>query len=159
MRSFASSLFLCGLSLHAATPSVKPAPDAAQQEQTVLSIRQFATAHLDRHTNLSCAQVAAAAGTKTITVEFSAAPHRGTDPAIDVSALLEDVFATSNAAEFRFDHFGTIAGKPLAAYNYSFQSNGKLHAGTIYADETTGAISRITFRGAEAPAHLFCSAR
>ncbi len=138
---------------------MRPAPDAAQQEQTVRSIKQFATAHLDRHTNLSCAQVATPAGTKTITVDFSATAHHGADPNVNVSALLEEVFSTSNAAEFRFDHFGTIAGKHLAAYNYSFQLDGKVHAGSIYADETTGAISRITFRGAEAPAHLFCSAR
>jgi hypothetical protein len=138
---------------------MRPAPDAAQQEQTVRSIKQFATAHLDRHTNLSCVQVATPTGTKTITVDFSATAHHGADPNANVSALLEEVFSTSNAAEFRFDHFGTIAGKPLAAYNYSFQLDGKVHAGVIYADETTGAISRIAFRGAEAPAHLFCTAR
>jgi hypothetical protein len=45
----------------------------------------------------------------------------------------------------------------MAVYNYSFQINGKTRAGSIFADETTGAISRITFRGADRPAHLFCS--
>jgi hypothetical protein len=136
-----------------------PAPDAARQEQTINNVRQFASSHLDRHANLSCAQVATTASTKTITVEFTDVAHRGTPSSLDATGMIQDVLAISSGTDFEFDHYGTIGGKPFAAYRYSFQTNGKTHAGLIYADEETGAISRVTFRGADQAAHLFCSSR
>ena len=158
MRCLASSVaFLFALSLHAESPKLSP-PDAARQQQTLDNIKQFALTHLDRSTNLACTQVGSPANSKTITIELSAgAAHRGTASGIDTSALLENVFAASNGTEFQFDHWGTIRGKQLAAYRYSNRVNGRTHAGLVYADET-GDISRITFRDANAPAHLFCSA-
>jgi hypothetical protein len=158
MRCLASSLaFFCALSLHAESPKLAP-PDPAQEQQTLDNIKQFAITHLDRNANLSCTQIGAPSSSKVITIELSAGPaHRGTASAIDTGVLLEDVFATSNGTEFQFDHWGTIRGKQMAAYRYSNHLNGKTHAGLVYADEN-GAISRITFRGADAPAHLFCSA-
>ena len=140
MRSLA---FLFALSLQA-----QPA-----RPELLEKIKQLAP-----HENLSCTQVGSPANSKTITIELSAgAAHRGTASGIDTSALLENVFAASNGTEFQFDHWGTIRGKQLAAYRYSNRVNGRTHAGLVYADET-GAISRITFRDANAPAHLFCSA-
>ncbi len=154
MRGIASSLaFFCTLSLHAESPRLGP-PDSMRQEQTLNRIKEFAAA-LDR---LSCVQAPSPGSAKTITVEFAGA-HPGVPSSIDVAGLLQDVFAVSSQAEFHWDHSGTVRGQGLAAYNYSFQINGKTHAGSIYADENTGAISRITFRGADAPAHLFCSSQ
>jgi hypothetical protein len=155
MRSIASSLaFFCALSLHAESPRLTP-PDSDRQERTLHNIKQFAAGSLDR---LSCTQSASAGSAKTITVEFSGA-RRGTPSSVDTGRLLEDVFAPSSQTEFHWDHWGTIAGKAVGVYNYSFQINGKTHAGSIFADENSGAIARITFRGADAPAHLFCSAQ
>lgn len=159
MRCFASSLtLLCALALHAETPAATrlSPPDALRQEQTINNVRQFAAAHLDRHANLSCAQVSAPQA-KTVTVDFSATPHRGTPSNFEATAALEEVLAPATGANFEFDHFGTIGGKATAAYRYSYQLEGKTHAGMIYADENTGALARVTFRGS-VPAHLFCSA-
>ncbi len=153
MRSIASSLALfCILGLHA--ESVKAPPDSMQQEQTVHRIRQFASA-VD---GMSCTEAPSAGNAKTITIDFSEARGGAVSP-IDAHSLLQDVFAVSSQAEFHWDHFGTLGGKAKVVYNYSFQINGKTRAGSVFADENTGAISRITFRGAEAAAHLFCSAR
>jgi len=91
-------------------------------------------------------------------VEFGETPHRGAEANTVTAALVEDVFAPSSAAEFRWDHWAAVNGKTLAVFAYSFVMNGKTHAGTVFADESTGAIARMTFRGVEAPAHLFCSA-
>ena len=152
MRSLA--LFLA-LSLHA--ESRLAPPDSAREQQTLDSIKQFALTHLDRGANLSCSQVGAPASSKTITVEL-VPTHHGAASSIDAGGLFEDVFAVSSATEFQWDHWSNVKGKTEAVYRYSSRVNGKTHAGLIFADEPTGAISRITFRGADAPAHLFCSA-
>jgi hypothetical protein len=155
MRSIVSSLaFFCALGLHAESPRVAP-PDSDRQERTLHNIKQFASAQVDR---LSCTQIASPGSAKTITVEFSGA-RRGTPSSIETGSLLQEVFAPSSQTEFHWDHWGTINGKAMAVYNYSFQVNGKTRAGSIFADENSGAIARITFRGADAPAHLFCSAQ
>jgi hypothetical protein len=152
MRGFTSSLaFFCVLTLHAESP--RPAPD----QQTLDHVKQFALTHLDRSTNLSCTQIGSPSSSKTVTIEMAAMPHRGAASNIDTGALFEDVFAPSSQTEFQWDHWGAVRGKTEAVYRYSSHVNGKTHAGLIYADEATGAISRITFRGADASAHLFCS--
>ena len=153
MRSLA---LIFVLSLHAESPKLTP-PDSAREQQTLDNIKQFALTHLDRGTNLSCTQVGTPASSKTITVELAPARH-GTPSSIDAAGLFEDVFAPSSATEFQWDHWSSVKGKTEAVYRYSSRANGKTRAGLIFADETTGAISRITFRGADAPAHLFCSA-
>lgn len=157
MRSFASSLALvCAVSLYAESPKLAP-PDSAREQQTLDNIKQFAATHLDRSANLSCTQVGAPSSSKTITIELAPSRH-GTASSVDAAGLLEDVFAPSSATEFQWDHWSNGKGKTEAVYRYSSRANGKTRAGLIFADET-GAISRITFRGAEAPAHLFCSAK
>ena len=154
MRCFASSLALfCALTLDAQYQ--KPAPD----QQTLDNLKQFASTHLDRSAVLSCTQAASPASSRTITIELTETPaHRGAGSNIDAGSLFEDVFAPSSGTGFQFDHWGTIRGKIKAVYRYSSHTNGKTHAGLIYADEATGAIDRITFRSADAAAHLFCSA-
>ena len=129
---------------------VRPAPDASHQEQTISSIRKYAVEQL---AEVGCVQ-AAVPNSKTLTVDFEGG-HRG--PAVEASSLLKEVFAPSSNAQFRFDHFAEIGGKKLAAYAYSYSVAGKNHSGVVYADQETGAIARITFRG-ESPAHLFCDA-
>jgi hypothetical protein len=109
-------------------------------------------------TDLSCTQAAFPGTSKTITVEFSG-PHGGAASSIDAAGLLQDVFAVSSGTQFEFDHWGSLQGKRQSVYRYSYQINGTTHAGLIYADENTGVISRIVFRGVDTPAHLFCSTK
>jgi hypothetical protein len=153
MRSLA--LFFA-LSLHAESPKLAP-PDPAREQQNLDNIKQFALTHLDRSANLSCTQIGAPSNSKTITIELAPARHR-TASSIDAAGLLEDVFAPSSATEFQWDHWSNIKGKTEAVYRYSSRVNGRTRAGLVFADET-GIISRITFRGTDAPAHLFCSAK
>jgi len=156
MRSFASSLvFFSALSLYAQPPRL-PAPEP----QALENLKQFAAAHFDSRESLSCTQLEAGANTKTITVEFldPTAPHHGTPTSIDTASLFENVFAVSNNTGFQWNNWGTIRGKKVAVYRYSNQIQGKTHAGLVFADENTGAISRITFRGTDTTAHLFCTA-
>ncbi len=157
MRSLAFSLaFLSALSLQA-----QPQKLAAPQPQALENIKQFASAHLDPRENLACTEVAAPANTRTITIELidPASPHHGAPTSIETGVLFQNVFSPSSGTNFEFDHWGTLKGKKMAVYRYSNQISGKTHAGLVYADANTGAISRITFRAADTTAHLFCSAQ
>jgi hypothetical protein len=150
MRSFTTSLFLLSaLSLEAQPP--KPAPP---EPRTLENIKQFASSQ-----DLSCSQVEPPSNTRTITIELvdPSTPHHGTPSGIDTAALFQDVFSVSSGTEFQWDHWGTLRGKKMAVYRYSNQINGKTHAGLVFADENSGAISRITFRGTDSTAHLFCT--
>jgi hypothetical protein len=151
MRGIA--FFTCLLTAYAATPTP---PDAARQEQTISSVKEYAAGHLNRDAHIACSQ-AAAGNTHTLTVDFAEEPHRGLASSADTAAMIDAVFAPASAAEFRWDHYATVGAKTVAVYAYSFVLNGKTHAGTVFANEETGAIARMTFRG-ETPAHLFCSA-
>jgi hypothetical protein len=157
MRSLVSFLpFFCALSLGAQPPKL-----AAPEPQTLDNIKQFASTQLERPENLSCTQVPATVNSKTITVEFvdPSTPRHGTATSIDVGSLLQDVFPVAAGTGFQFDHWGTLRGKKLAVYRYSNQTGGRTHAGMVYGDENTGAISRITFRGTGQTAELFCRAQ
>jgi hypothetical protein len=145
MRSFTTSLvLLSALSLKAQLP----------EPRTLENIKQFAISQ-----NLSCTQVEPPSNTRTITIELldPSTPHHGTPSGIDTAALFQDVFSVSSGTDFQWDHWGTLRGKKMAVYRYSNQINGKTHAGLVFADENTGAISRITFRGTDSTAHLFCT--
>jgi hypothetical protein len=83
--------------------------------------------------------------------------HHGAASTVDFLGLLQNLFDASSETQFHWNQWATVNGKTMAVFNYGFQLNGKTHAGLIFADENTGAISRITFRGTDAPAHLFCS--
>jgi hypothetical protein len=157
MRSLASSLAcLFALTLHAQTPKLGPA-----QPQTLENIKQFASAHFDPRENLSCNEVMAPSSVRTVTVEFlePSTPHHGTPSSIDTSSLFQNVFSAESGTGFEWDHWGSLRGKKVAVYRYSNTLNGKTHAGLVFADESTGAISRITFRGTDTTAHLFCTAQ
>jgi hypothetical protein len=154
MRSFVLSFaILFALSLQAETPVVAR-PDSARQQQTIENVKRFAY----NRAVLACTQAAFPGTAKTITMDFSG-PHAGSASGKDLSGAFEEVFAISSGTQFEWDHWGDLLGKKLAVYRYSYQISGKTHAGLIYADENTGAISRMVFRGADAPAHLFCSSQ
>ena len=155
MRSLATLAFFFTISLEAQRTPSRPEP--ARQDQILENVRQYAMGHLDRAENISCSEAPFAGSAKTITVDFSGVSH-GTASSIDTASMIRDVFSPSSGAEIYRDHAGTLRGGTVGVYNYSFVSNGKTHAGSIYANEETGAIARITFRGADAAAHLFCSA-
>jgi len=150
MRSFA---FLFALSLQA-----QPAKLAPPDPQALENIKQFASAHLE---NLACNQIEPPSNSKTLTIEFvdPSTPRHGIPSSIKTASLFENVFAASSGTDFEFDHWGTLRGKKMAAYRFSNQINGKTHAGVVYADEKTGAISRIIFRGMDSTALLFCPAQ
>jgi hypothetical protein len=157
MRSLASSLALfCTLSLHG-----QPARLAPPEPQALENIKQFAAAHFDARENLSCSQVALPSNTRTITLDFldPSTPHHGTASTVDTTSLLQDVFPISAGADFEFDRWALLRNKKVAVYRFSNRINGKTRAGLIYGDETTGAISRIMFRGTDETAQLFCSAQ
>jgi hypothetical protein len=148
MRSLASSLALfSALTLQAQPPN----------SRTLESIKQAAAVRQD----LSCNEVVSASNTRTITVEMidPTAPRHGTPSSIDTGNLFQDVFAVSSNTDFQWDHWGNLRGKKVAVYRYSNTINGKTHAGLVFADENTGAVSRITFRGTDTTAHLFCTAQ
>jgi hypothetical protein len=156
MRSLAFSLaFFSALSLLAQPPKIAP-----PQPQTLENIKQFAAAHFDPRENLSCTELQPQANTRTVTIEMidPSMPLHGTRSSIETGNLFDNVFSVASNTDFEWDHWGMLRGKKLAVYRYSNQTNGKTHAGLIYADESTGAISRMTFRGADTTAHLFCAA-
>jgi len=130
----------------------------AQPPQALEKIKQFAADHLE---SLSCNQVEPPSNSKTITVELvdASTPRHGIRTSIDTRTLFQDVFAFSSGTDFEFDHRGMIRGQKMAVYRYSNQINGKTHAGVVFADENTGAISRIIFRATDTTAHLFCTAQ
>jgi hypothetical protein len=148
MRSLAPVLL--ALSLQAQPPKL-----AAPDPRALENIKQFVA----EHEKLSCNQVEPPSNSKTITLEFldPSTPHHGTPSGIDTASLFQNVFPASNLTDFEFDHWATIRGKKLVAYRFSNVVNGKTHAGSVYADENTGAISRIIFRPADQTAHLFCT--
>jgi hypothetical protein len=150
MRSLASLAILFSLSLQAQSP--KP--------QALENLKQFAAVHFDPRESLSCTQVEPQGNTRTITVEFldPSTPRHGVQTNVETANLFQNVFAVSSATGFEFDHWSNLRGKKVAVYRYSNQINGKTHAGLVYADENSGAVSRITFRGTDATAHLFCTA-
>jgi hypothetical protein len=154
MRSLASLAFLSLLSLQAQPPKL-----ASPEPRALENLKQFAAVHFDPRESLSCTQVEPQANTRTVTIEMMdpSTPSHGTRSGLNTGSLFEEVFAVSSGTNFEFDHWGTIRGKKVAVYRYSNQINGKTHAGLVFADEATGAISRITFRGADVNAHLFCS--
>jgi hypothetical protein len=159
MRGYASSLaFFCVVSLQAETPKLPP-PDSARQAQALESIKRFALTRFAASSDISCQQVSFPGTAKAITMEFSAEPetHPGVPTKIDTVGMIQEIFAVSSATEFTWDHSASVGGRHVAAYRFSYLINGKAHAGTIYADENSGAVSRVTFRGAATPAHLFCS--
>lgn len=83
----------------------------------------------------------------------------------EFGSLMKGVFDTKSEAEFGWDHWATLRGKRMAVFNffidsghssYSIEYNREqriitAYRGLIYADEYTGAISRITFVAVDIP--------
>jgi hypothetical protein len=83
----------------------------------------------------------------------------------EFGSLMKGVFDTKSEAEFGWDHWGTLRGKRAAVFNYFIDSGHSSYSieynreqriitaykGLVYADEYTGAISRITFVAVDIP--------
>ncbi len=83
----------------------------------------------------------------------------------EFGSLMREIFDAKSQAEFGWDHWGTIRGKLMAVYNYfidsghsqysiSYEDSQRIitaYKGLVYADQNTGAISRITFVAVNIP--------
>lgn len=83
----------------------------------------------------------------------------------EFGSLMRSLFDTRSAAEFNWDHWGTLRGKRVAVFNYSIDSGHSdyhitydnaqqiitAYRGLVYADEYTGVVSRITFEAVNIP--------
>jgi hypothetical protein len=83
----------------------------------------------------------------------------------EFGSLMREIFDPKSQAEFNWDHWGNIRGKLMAVYNYfidsghsqysiSYEDSQRIitaYRGLIYADQNTGAISRITFVAVNIP--------
>jgi hypothetical protein len=138
-----------------------PPPDAARQQNDLTNIQLYVSQHFNRETKFNCAQTPDVSNSRTVTIELSigGAPHQGATTGVDTASLLQEVFAPSSGTVFEFDHYGNLQGQTMAVYRYSYTVNGSARAGTIFANETTGAVLRMTFRGTGTAAHLFCLAQ
>lgn len=86
--------------------------------------------------------------------------------------LMRSIFDPGSQAQFGWDHWGTLRSRRMAVFNYyidsahsSFMINWETGApdaqqiitaykGLVYADPTSGAISRITFVAVDIPLHF-----
>lgn len=83
----------------------------------------------------------------------------------EFGSLMRSIFDAKSAADFAWDHWGTLRGKRMAVFNYSIDSGHSdyrityendqqiisAYRGLIYADEYTGVVSRITFEAINIP--------
>jgi hypothetical protein len=83
----------------------------------------------------------------------------------EFGSLMKGIFDPKSEAEFGWDHWGTLRGKRMAAFNYFIDSGHSTYSieyqreqriitaykGLIYADPDTGAIFRITFVAVDIP--------
>jgi hypothetical protein len=83
----------------------------------------------------------------------------------EFGSLMKGIFDSKSEAEFGWDHWATLRGKRMAAFNYFIDSGHSTYSidynreqriitaykGLIYADPDTGAIFRITFVAVDIP--------
>jgi hypothetical protein len=83
----------------------------------------------------------------------------------EFGGMMRSIFEEKSQAEFNWDHWGTLRGKRMAVFNYYITSGRSdyrityentqqiitAYRGLIYADEYTGAISRITLTAVDIP--------
>lgn len=83
----------------------------------------------------------------------------------EFGSLMREIFDPKSQAEFNWDHWGNIRGKLMAVYSYfidsghsqysiSYENTQRIitaYRGLVYADQNTGAISRITFVAVDIP--------
>jgi len=89
----------------------------------------------------------------------------GTVSTGEFGTLMRGIFEERSETQFGWDHWASIRGKRMAVFNYFIDSghsdysidyNGEqriitAYRGLVYADEHTGAISRITFQAVDIP--------
>lgn len=166
-RLISSIVFCCALSLHAQprrVTQVRPPalPDPTQQQHTVDRLKQFVGAFMEDLPNVTCVKQAIGildpVPRKAVVVDLTEAPERqGTPSNIEVEHLLQEVFSVSSGTEFKWERWATLRGKRRVVYSYIQQSDGRERYGVIYADEESGAISRIVFPATNEASHFFCS--
>lgn len=83
----------------------------------------------------------------------------------DFGSLMRGIFEAKSEAEFAWDHWATLRGKRMAVFNYFIDSGHSswwityerdqriitAYKGLVYADENSGAISRIVFEAVDIP--------
>jgi hypothetical protein len=83
----------------------------------------------------------------------------------EFGSLMKGIFEPKSEAEFGWDHWATLRGKRMAVFNYFIDSGHSswsieynreqriitAYRGLVYADEYTGAISRISFTAVDIP--------
>lgn len=87
----------------------------------------------------------------------------------EFGSLMREIFDPKSAAEFGWDHWGTLRGRRMAVFSYAIDSGHSAwsidysagpgdsqriitaYKGLVYADENTGEISRIKFVAVDIP--------
>jgi hypothetical protein len=87
----------------------------------------------------------------------------------EFGSMMREIFDPKSGAEFNWDHWGTLRGRRMAVFNYSIDSGHSNYSisysysendeqriitaynGLIYADPSTGEISRIKFVAVNIP--------
>ena len=89
----------------------------------------------------------------------------GTVSSGEFGTLMRGIFESKSDTDFNWDHWASLRGRRMAVFNYfidsghssySIEYNGEqriitAYKGLVYADENTGAISRITFEAVDIP--------
>jgi hypothetical protein len=89
----------------------------------------------------------------------------GTRSVGEFGSFMKSIFDPKSEAEFGWDHWATLRGKRMAVFNYFIDSGHSSYSieynreqriitaykGLVYADEYTGAVSRITFVAVDIP--------
>ena len=102
-------------------------------------------------TNVNFEEVGAKIGGATSTGEFG--------------GMMRSIFEDRSQAQFAWERWATLRGKRMAVFNYSIESSHSdyhiryedtqqiitAYKGLVYADENTGAISRITLEAVNIP--------
>ena len=143
--------------------------DPTQQRQVLDRIKKFAETYLDRLPDVSCLKWEAGifAPSSNLVIDLTdlataRARVQGyrtlpTGTGV-VGNLFQDVFSSSSGTEFKWERWAKLRGKIVAVYSYLRREDGRdARAGLIYADETTGDISRIILQGTDVMSSLSCS--
>lgn len=156
--------------LRAQTPNApaRLAPDPTQQQEALDRIKKFAETYLDRLPDVSCVKWEAGTfapstnlvidltdlATARARVQGDRTLPTGTGA---IGDLFQEVFSSSSGTEFKWVRWATIRSKIMPVYSYLRREDGRERAGLIYADETSGEISRMILQGTAAMSPLSCS--
>jgi hypothetical protein len=157
--------------LRAQTPDApaRPPLDSTQQRQVLDRIKKFAETYLVRISDVSCVrwETGIFAPSTNLVIDLAdlttARARAQGDRTLPtgtgvISDLFQDVFSSSSGTEFKWVRWANLRGKIVAVYSYLRPEGGsEARAGLIYADETTGDVSRIILRGTNTLSPLSCS--